>query len=340
MNQLPLPAFYDKSKAGEIWKVPYKERFPQALDWRKQFGVRPSASDKYRIAMLNIDIQPTFCFPDFELPVIGAVDDCVRTAEFIYHNLPLITRIWNTLDTHRAMQIFHPMYLIDQDGNHPSTEYPTQIEESDVLAGKWRVNPGVAAWVKDGDYTWLQAQFVDYVQKLAKKGRYTLTCWPFHAMMGGIGWCNVPIVDEAVRFHEFVRSVQNDFEIKGGHPCLENYSIFATEVLDGPGGVALAQKNARLLKILLEHDIVIIAGQAKSHCVAWTIDDLLGEINTQDPDLTRKVYLLEDCTSPVVVPGVIDFTKDGNEAFDRFAKAGMNIVKSTTPIDQWPGVIL
>jgi nicotinamidase-related amidase len=47
---------------------------------------------------------------------------------------------------------------------------------------------------------------------------------------------------------------------------------------------------------------VIIAGQAKSHCVAWTIDDLLTEIQSQDPSLAQKVYLLEDCSSPVVVP--------------------------------------
>jgi len=38
---------------------------------------------------------------------------------------------------------------------------------------------------------------------------------------------------------------------------------------------------------------------------------------------------LEDCTSPVVVPGVVDFTEAANEAFQRFAAAGMNVVKST-----------
>jgi len=48
---------------------------------------------------------------------------------------------------------------------------------------------------------------------------------------------------------------------------------------------------------------VIIAGQAKSHCVAWTIDDLLEDIIAQDRRLVEKVYLLEDCTSAVVVPG-------------------------------------
>ena len=74
---------------------------------------------------------------------------------------------------------------------------------------------------------------------------------------------------------------------------------------------------------------MIIAGQAKSHCVAWTIDDLLTEIQSQDPPLARKIYLLEDCSSPVVVPGMIDFTEQADQAYQRFADAGMHLVKST-----------
>jgi nicotinamidase-related amidase len=85
---------------------------------------------------------------------------------------------------------------------------------------------------------------------------------------------------------------------------------------------------------------VIIAGQAKSHCVAWTIDDLLTEIRAREPALTRKIYLLEDCTSPVVVPGVADFTAEADAAFQRFAAAGMHVVRSVDPIGSWPGVDL
>ena len=90
----------------------------------------------------------------------------------------------------------------------------------------------------------------------------------------------------------------------------------------------------------MEFDAVIIAGQAKSHCVAWTIDDLLTEIQAQDPKLAQKVYLLEDCTSPVVVPGVVDFTNQANAAFQRFADAGMHLVKSTDAIESWAGISL
>ncbi|HEY9295991.1 MAG TPA: isochorismatase, partial [Phormidium sp.] len=59
------------------------------------------------------------------------------------------------------------------------------------------------------------------------------------------------------------------------------------------------------------------------------------EILAQDPKLAKKVYLLEDCTSPVVVPGVIDFTEQADAAFQKFADAGMHIVKSTDAIANW-----
>ena len=83
---------------------------------------------------------------------------------------------------------------------------------------------------------------------------------------------------------------------------------------------------------------MIIAGQAKSHCVAWTIRDLLEELAPPDARLAGKVYLMEDCTSPVVVPGVVDFTDQANEAYTSFAEAGMNIVRSTDPMSDWPGM--
>jgi nicotinamidase-related amidase len=51
--------------------------------------------------------------------------------------------------------------------------------------------------------------------------------------------------------------------------------------------------------------------------------------------LAKKVYLLEDCTSPVVVPGVIDYTDQGDAAFKRFAEAGMHVVRSTDSIETW-----
>ena len=94
----------------------------------------------------------------------------------------------------------------------------------------------------------------------------------------------------------------------------------------------LGTRDQRFIQQLQEFDRLIVAGQAKSHCVAWTVSDLLDDIMLADPQLAKKVYLLEDCTSPVVVPGVVDHTEAADAAYEWFAKAGMHIVKSTDPL--------
>ncbi|EKD53493.1 MAG: hypothetical protein ACD_61C00031G0004 [uncultured bacterium] len=140
-------------------------------------------------------------------------------------------------------------------------------------------------------------------------------------------------------FHSFAREVDAHTEIKGGNVLSENYSALRPEVLFAMKQ-AIAQKSTGFVKSLMAYDYLAIVGQAKSHCYSWSVDDFLTEIVAVDPSLAKKVYLVEDCTSPVVVPGVVDHTDNANAAFARFAKAGMNIVKSTDPIESWPGIKL
>jgi len=147
-------------------------------------------------------------------------------------------------------------------------------------------------------------------------------------MLGGIGHALVSSVEEAIFFHSIARNSQAQFEIKGNNPLTENYSVLSPEILNSFDNSPIAEKNNRLIKQLLDFDKIIIAGQAKSHCVAWTIDDLLTDIKKIDINLAKKVYLLENCTSPVVVPGVVDYTEQADAAFNRFAQAGMRTVNS------------
>ncbi|MBF0567101.1 MAG: isochorismatase [Nitrospirae bacterium] len=343
--ELPAPPHFDPSKAGQLWRVPYQQRASEARAWAKLHDIRSMVTDRPRICLMPIDVQNSFCLPDFELFVAGrsgrgAIDDNVRLCEFIYRNMAVITEIAPTMDTHTAMQIFHEVFWINDKEEHPPPM--TIISVCDVETGKWRINPDVAANLpenlKSGDYSSLRQYALHYVKKLEASGKYPLVIWPYHAMLGGVGHALVSIVEEALFFHNFARHSQTGFEIKGGNPLTEHYSVLSPEVLDDVDGKPIALKNTRFSKKLLDFDAVIIAGQAKSHCVAWTIADLLGEIMFQDPKLVKKVYLLEDCTSAVVVPGVVDFTEQAEDAFKKFAAAGMNVVKSTEPMSDWPGL--
>jgi nicotinamidase-related amidase len=175
------------------------------------------------------------------------------------------------------------------------------------------------------------------VRALAAGGKYDLTVWPYHAMLGGIGHALVSAIEEAIFFHGIARRSQPEFQVKGDSPLTEHYSMLGPEVTEGPDGDPLGGKNSALIQTLLTFDAVVIAGQAKSHCVAWTIDDLLAD-EAAGGVLAERTYLLEDCSSPVVVPGVVDYTEAADAAFDRFAAAGMHVVRSTDPIDSWPAL--
>lgn len=337
---LPLPPYFDPKRVGEVWRVPYGERAAEAERWAGEHDIQPASDDRFKLALLAVDVQNTFCIPDFELYVGGrsglaAVEDNRRLCQFIYANLGLITRIVPTMDTHRLMPIFHALHLVDDQGEHPSPF--TLVSVADVERGRWRFNPRVGRELGiDPEYG--QRHLLHYVRTLAQGGHYELTIWPYHAMLGGIGHALVSAVEEAIFFHGVARYSQPDFQIKGNNPYTEHYSILGPEVTTGPVGEPVAARNTGLVERLLEYDAVVIAGQAKSHCVAWTVADLLEDVEARDRRLADKVYLLEDCSSPVVIPGVVDYTEQADAAFLRFAEAGMHVVRSTDPVRSWPGI--
>jgi nicotinamidase-related amidase len=339
MRELPLPGHFEPSDVGKVWRVPYEDRAREAEAWAETHGLGPAAQDSLRLCLLAVDVQNTFCIPDFELFVAGrsgsgAVDDNRRLCEFVYRNLGTITQILPSLDTHHAMQVFHAIWLVDERGNHPAPY--TLVSAEDVESRRWRANAAVAeALGIDVDYA--ERHLAHYTRRLAEGGKYDLTIWPYHAMLGGIGHALVSAVEEAVFFHGIARHSRPDFQVKGENPLTEHYSMLGPEVTEGPDGDRLGGRNTQLVERLLTFDAVVVAGQAKSHCMAWTIDDLL-EDEVAGARLAERTYLLEDCTSPVVVPGVVDYTDEADAAFERYAAAGMHVVRSTDPIASWPGL--
>lgn len=341
--ELPLPSFYKPDRVGEIYIPDYGAVAAAALAQKKAAGVKPAALDKFRIMVVSIDSQNTFCIPGFPLFVggrsgTGAVDDTRRATEFMYRNAGVITDMSFTLDTHRGIAIFHPMWWVDEKGEHPAPF--TQIGYAEVKAGKWRVAPGIAyAVFRDASkQTYLERYSIHYTKTLEEKGNYKLTIWPYHGIFGGVGHALVSALDEAAFYIESLRGSARELQVKGGNPLTENYSVFMPEVLVDHLGNAIGAKNTKFIELLLAYDAIVFKGQAASHCVAWSVVHFINEIIAQNPELAKKIYLLRDCTSPVVVPGVIDYTDQAEAAFAKCAAAGMNVVDSTTPISEWPGM--
>jgi hypothetical protein len=123
---LPAPPFFDPASAGRVFRVPYEERAREATAWAGAHGLPPATEDRLRTALLLVDVQNTF-------------------SGFLYRHLSRLTQVVVTLDTHTAVQIFHPVFWVDEEGEHPSPHTVVSLE--DVEAGRWSVNPRVAAAV-------------------------------------------------------------------------------------------------------------------------------------------------------------------------------------------------
>jgi nicotinamidase-related amidase len=349
MSQLPLPSWFDPRRAADYHYRPDAQALAaSAAAWRAQHRLKPAAADEARVHLLLIDVQKDFCFPEGTLYVAGrsgtgAIDDARRIAELIYRNLGQITEITATLDTHLAFQIFFPSFWLDRD-DAPLTAHRVVTAEQ-IARGEVRPHPAIAKWLCGGNYPWLCKQVLHYARELERAGKYQLYLWPPHCLLGSDGHALAGVVHEARLAHAFARTAQASVEVKGGNPLTENYSVLRPEVLSRFDGAALAQRNTGFVQTLLAADAVIIAGQAASHCVKSTIDDLLGEIAAVDAGLANKVYVVTDCMSAVTVPDgkgglAADFTADAEAALQRFADAGMHLVTSTTPIASWPGLRL
>jgi nicotinamidase-related amidase len=340
-KELPIPPVFDEEIVPDVRRVDYQEISQNAKKWAEEKKLKPAFDDQTKICLLLVDCQNTFCTPGHELFVAGrsgnaAVEDSKRICKFIYKNMGLISNITASMDTHKTMQVFHPFFLVDSEGNHPDPM--TIVSSEDVKDGKWKVNPDAAENIPDKDYESLQKFLYHYCKELEDSGKLQLMIWPYHAMLGGIGHALVSAIEEALFFYSIARKRQPTIEVKGENTLTENYSIFRPEVTEDERKQKIASENKAFFDNLLSHDRIIIAGQAKSHCVAWTVEDFLAEIKSRDPGLTKKVYLMEDCTSPVVIPDAVDFTEEADRAFQKFSDAGMNLVRSTDPVALWPGM--
>ncbi|MDX9720772.1 MAG: nicotinamidase [Myxococcota bacterium] len=348
MKTLPLPDFYAPSNAAQWSYAPCAAQLASAAAlWRRLHGVQPSASDTFRALLLLIDEQKDFCFPQGNLYVggrsgDGAVQDSRRLVEFIYHHLELLTEITCTMDSHLPFQVFFAPFWIDAEGGPVAPYRELLLEE--LERGAIRPSPAIAGWLCGGDEAWLLSQVKHYCAELERVGKYRLYLWPPHCLLGSEGQTLVGVVQEARLFHAYVRYAPARIESKGNLALSENYSVFSPEVLTVFDGAELAQRNHALFEQVLSFDAVIIAGQAASHCVKSSVDDLLSEVMRRDPALAARLYVLTDCMSSVAIPDggggfVADFTPHAERAFQQWAEAGVHLVSSDLPMAQWPGAL-
>ncbi|MCP5425944.1 MAG: isochorismatase family protein [Gammaproteobacteria bacterium] len=236
------------------------------------------------LEVLIIDPQNDFSDrPGAALPVPGAYEDAQRLARMLNRLAGRVEDIHVTLDTHQLVDIAHPSFWTDSAGQRPAPF--TQISMDEVKDGLWRTfNPQ------------FQQRALDYVTALRDNGRYALTIWPPHCLVGTWGHNVVEPVAEALRAWEEANFARVDYVTKGHNPWTEHYSAVQADVPDPSDPTTLL--NSRLIETLEKAEWVALSGQALSHCVANTVRDIADNFGEQN---IGKLVLIEDTSS--AVPG-------------------------------------
>ena len=259
-------------------------------------------------ALLIIDAQNDFCLPQGSLPVSGAMDDMVRLATFITKNKKELDHICQTLDFHHIVDISHPSFWQDKDGNNPS---PFTGIASDFLQ---EVHDGI--W---SPRFWLQ-QAIKYLEDLKAQGEYSHVIWPYHCIQGTTGAATVDVIASAINEWE-KRGNFKELVFKGSHPLTEHFGAFRSNI--PISGAPETQLNDGLIKTLEEYDNVYSAGEASSHCFSNTLKQAMDLA----PTLAKKFIILTDCMSPVTGCEHL-----ADKIFEDAKTMGIRFVKSTDAI--------
>lgn len=270
-----------------------------------------------KIHLLVIDPQNDFMdISGAALPVAGANADMQRLAQFVDRVGLKLQKIHVTLDSHHVVDIAHPAFWRDQVGNQPA---PMTIIS--------------AAAIADGTWTPRLPQFRDraltYAKTLEASGKYQIMVWPPHCLIGSPGYGVQEDLLEALNRWCATRVRNIDYVAKGTNIFTEHYGALQAEVPD-PNDPS-SQLNGRFLKMLQEADIIVVAGEASSHCVKATVEQVAENIGAEH---IKKFHLLTDCMSPVgaITDGagnvIVDFPAIADQFLTDMQALGMTLTTS------------
>lgn len=265
--------------------------------------LRSSKKDGKKVLFLAIDFNGDF-MENGALAVSGSHGDVERTCKWLYENIEEITKIAVSIDTHNPWQIFHPCWWVDEDGNNPPPFTPISLKDLDD--GKWRavIKP---LWSRE------------YIENLEKQGKKVLMIWSYHCLEGTSGHRLENQFSNMLYFHAVAKKSIPIRISKGQDPLTEMYGILKAEY-DPKNRI-----NINFLNKLSEYDVIVIAGEAKSHCVLETLYQITDYFKN-DLSVTGKIYILSDCMSSIT-----GSEKITEAEFKRLEKDfNLNIVESTT----------
>jgi nicotinamidase/pyrazinamidase len=215
------------------------------------------------------------------LPVAGAHADMLRLADLIRAGQGGLSGVVITLDSHHRVDVAHPAFWQQGDGA-PVAAFTTIAAQQ----------------VRDGQFRPRDASALDrslrYLDALEAQARYGLMVWPVHCEIGTWGHNVHAAVRQAYNAWEETHLRTARFVYKGSNPWTEHYSALQAEVPDAADPDT--QLNRGLIAELDRADLLLIAGEASSHCVKATTEHLVDNLPSGQ---LNKVILITDGMSPV-----------------------------------------
>ncbi|MHC5354191.1 cysteine hydrolase family protein [Myroides sp. LJL115] len=280
------------------------EDITQIISLAQREELSPAKTDTKKVLLLAIDIQNDFMQDIGSLSVDGSRGDVERLTRWMYTNMASLTKVMCSLDCHSIMQIFHANWWINSKKEHPCPF--TIITHEQVQKGEWLPVNGE-----------LQAS-LDYLKNLELNGQKQLCIWPYHCLEGTQGAKLESEFTKMLYFHSAARKTSPKLVYKGQNPFTEMYGIIKAEY-DVKGEV-----NQEVLDEIELYDQIYIAGEASSHCVLASIEQIVTYFG-KDSEINKRITILEDCMSPIV-----GFKESTQEAFEQLRKQyGIQIKKST-----------
>lgn len=265
------------------------------------------------IQLLIIDPQNDFMDePTSALRVAGATADMKRLAQLVSRIGKKLSDIHVTLDSHRVVDVGHPGFWRDQNGNNPSPF--TMIKSDDIANGIWSPRDPM-----------LVPRMLAYAQELERNGQYNVMVWPEHCLIGSPGHNVQPDLLSVLQVWERTEFASINYVTKGTNIYTEHYGALQAEVPDPKDPDT--SLNTELLQMMEDADIILVAGEASSHCVLSTVNQIANNIGAEH---VKKFVLLTDCMSPVgALPGV-DFPAIASAWMKDMERKGMKLSTSTS----------
>lgn len=265
-----------------------------------------------KVYLLIIDAQNDFCSPKTDLInpgalyVDGAEDDMARLINLITNHGEMIARIGCSFDVHKHYHISFPSFWLSKNDLHPAPFI--SISHEDIKSGKFR-----PALEEHYDIAYR------YLEEIDNSGRYKLTIWPPHCILGSMGAGIYPALHNTLRRYSACMPDCIDYFYKTANSFTEQYSILRHEACINEDDDIMVRIKDTMASCVNDYDCILIAGEALSHCVANSVLDIAHYVTNND---LSKFILLKDCSSCVK-----GFEKLGEEFVAKAEKMGMKSIE-------------